>query len=151
MNSFDYVIVGAGSAGCILAHRLSAAGHSVCVLEAGPPDRNPYIRLPAGFMKTSTDPSVTWNFRHEGTPDTSGRTIPFIQGKTLGGSSAVNGMVFNRGQPSDFDNWSGQGNPGWDYQSVLPYFRRIEHFMDEGEDEFRGRQGLLPIATIARR
>lgn len=151
MEVFDYVIVGAGSAGCILAYRLSAAGHSVCVLEAGPPDRNPYIRLPAGFMKTSTDPSVTWRFQHEGTPAIYDRAIPFIQGKTLGGSSAVNGMVYNRGQPSDFDNWARQGNPGWDYLSVLPYFRRIERFIGEGEDAFRGREGLIPVARIARR
>jgi choline dehydrogenase len=151
MNLFDYVIVGAGSAGCILAYRLAAAGHRVCVLEAGPPDRNPYIRLPGGFMKTSTNRRLTWSFAHEGSPQVYGRSIPFIQGKTLGGSSAINGMVFNRGQSSDFDLWAREGNPGWEYQSVLPYFRRLEHFIDGGEDEFRGRRGPVPVATIARR
>src|SRR5437870_1378463 len=121
MEVFDYVIVGAGSAGCVLAWRLAERGHSVCVLEAGPPDTNPYIRVPAGFMKTSTDPAITWQFKHQGTPNIHGRTIPFIQGRTLGGSSALNGMIYSRGQPSDFDNWSRMGNDGWDYESVLPY------------------------------
>jgi choline dehydrogenase len=150
MELFDYVVIGAGSAGCIVAYRLAEAGHSVCVIEAGPSDNNPYIRLPAGFMKTSTDPSVTWRFAHEGTPNTYGRTIPFIQGKTLGGSSAVNGMVYNRGQASDFDNWAKLGNEGWDYPSVLPYFRKTEHYMDGGEDAFRGREGRIPITVLRR-
>jgi choline dehydrogenase len=113
MESFDYVVIGAGTASCILAYRLAEQGHSVCVLEAGPPDRNPFIRVPAGIMKTSTDPRITWQFVHQGTPETLGREMPFIQGRTLGGSSAVNGMIHSRGQPSDFDNWASLGATGW--------------------------------------
>lgn len=151
MENFDYVIVGAGSAGCILSYRLAEAGYSVCVLEAGPTDWNPFIRMPAGFMKTSTDTSITWQFATAGNPNTNGRSIPFIQGKVLGGSSAINGMVYNRGQASDFDNWSAMGNEGWDYASVLPYFKRTERFIEGGDDAFRGREGRVPITTLARR
>lgn len=151
MENFDYVIVGAGSAGCILSYRLAEAGYSVCVLEAGPTDWNPFIRMPAGFMKTSTDRSITWQLNTTGNPNTNGRKIPFIQGKVLGGSSAINGMVYNRGQASDFDNWAALGNEDWDYASVLPYFRRTERFVGEGDDVFRGREGRVPITTLARR
>jgi choline dehydrogenase len=150
MESFDFVIAGAGTAGCVLAYRLAEKGHSVCILEAGPPDSNRYIRVPAGFMKTSTDPNLTWQFVHEGTPNTNGRSIPFIQGRTLGGSSALNGMVYSRGQPSDFDNWSSMGATGWNYEAVLPYFKRSETFLGEGDPAFRGGQGPVPITVLAR-
>jgi choline dehydrogenase len=151
MESFDYVIIGAGTAGCILAYRLAEQGHSVCVLEAGPPDSNPFIRVPAGIMKTSTDPRITWQFVHQGTSETLGREIPFIQGRTLGGSSAVNGMIHSRGQPSDFDNWASLGATGWDYKGVLPYFRKYECFLGEGDDTFRGRDGRVPVTPLSRR
>ncbi len=150
MQVFDYVIVGAGSAGCVLAYRIAEKGHSVCVLEAGPPDKSPYIRVPAGFMKTYSNPSLTWQFEHAPTPNNAQRTMPFIQGKVLGGSSAVNGTIYSRGQASDYDNWASMGNPGWGYQSVLPYFRRNESFMGGGEDEFRGRDGRLLVDRFAR-
>lgn len=143
MEVYDYVIVGAGSAGCVLAYRLAEKGHSVCVLEAGPPDSSPYIRMPAGFMKTYTNPALTWNFTHEGTANTYNRSIPFVQGKTLGGSSALNGTIYSRGQAWDYDNWARLGNEGWDYASVLPYFRRNENFMGGGDKSVRGHDGRI--------
>ncbi len=143
MNTFDYVIVGGGTAAGIIAYRLADAGKSVCVLEAGPPDRNPYIRVPAGFMKTLFDPSLTWQFQYEPSPNTNHRHIQVTQGRTLGGSSSVNGLVYNRGQAADYDLWASQGNPGWRYEEVLPYFRRTERRIGEGDDHYRGRTGRL--------
>jgi len=143
LEEFDYVIVGAGSAGCVLAYRLAERGHSVCVLEAGPPDNSPYIRMPAGFMKTYTNPALTWNFSYEGGENTYGRSIAFVQGKTLGGSSALNGTIYSRGQAWDYDHWASLGNKGWDFASVLPYFLRNESFMGGGDDAFRGRSGRM--------
>ena len=126
-DSFDYVIVGAGAAGSVLANRLTEdPGVTVCVLEAGPPDRNPWIHIPAGFIKTLVDPSCTWQFKTEPTANTGGRRIPTTQGRTLGGSSSINGMVYNRGQPDDLNNWAQRGNRGWGYADVLPYYRRSE-------------------------
>ncbi len=149
MEVFDYVIVGAGSAGCVLAYRLAEKGFSVCVLEAGPSDSSPFIRMPAGFMKTYTNPALTWNFTHQGTSNTFGRSIPFVQGKTLGGSSALNGTIYSRGQAWDYDNWASLGNEGWDFASVLPYFRRNERFMGScGDDTFRGSEGRILTDTV---
>ncbi|MCC7414221.1 MAG: GMC family oxidoreductase N-terminal domain-containing protein [Gammaproteobacteria bacterium] len=151
MDEHDYVIAGAGPAGCVLAYRLAAQGHSVCVLEAGPSDTSPYIRMPAGFMKTYDDPALTWRFTYRGTPNTYDRDVPFVQGRTLGGSSALNGTIYSRGQACDYDHWASLGNPGWDYASVLPYFRRNECFMGEGDDAYRGREGRLLTDVIQRR
>ena len=124
-ETFDYIIVGAGSAGCIVAERLSAGGqHSVCVLEAGPTDWNPFIHIPAGFMKTMVNPSINWLYQAEPSHWTGGRAIAVPRGKTLGGSGSINGNVFNRGQRMDYDTWAQRGNPGWGYADVLPYFRR---------------------------
>ena len=107
MDEFEYVIVGCGAAGSLLAARLSEdPGVSVCVLEAGPKDTHPFIHVPAGFIKTLKDPGVTWQFSTEPTANTGGRRIPTIQGRTLGGSSSVNGMIYNRGQPNDLDSWA---------------------------------------------
>jgi choline dehydrogenase len=149
-DSFDYVIVGAGAAGSVLANRLSEdASTTVCVLEAGPPDRNPWIHIPAGFIKTLFDPACTWQFTTEPTPNTGGRRIATTQGRTLGGSSSVNGMIYNRGQPADFDNWAQRGNRGWSYADVLPYFRRSERRIGFGEEGVRGReQGGIPITDM---
>ncbi|HYF17721.1 MAG TPA: FAD-dependent oxidoreductase [Ramlibacter sp.] len=147
-DAFDYVIVGAGSAGCVLAYRLTERGHSVCVLEAGPPDSSPYIRMPAGFMKTYTNPALTWNFTYEPGDQVHGRSIAFVQGKTLGGSSALNGTIYSRGQPWDYDNWARSGNDGWDFASVLPYFRRNESFMGGGDDALRGRTGRIMTDVV---
>lgn len=143
---FDYVIVGAGSAGCILANRLSEDGrHSVCVLEAGPPDRNPYIHIPAGFIKTLTNPDLTWAFPSDATFWTDGRSIPLRTGRTLGGSSSINGHVYNRGQRADFDIWAQKGNAGWAYDDVLPYFNRSE---TRSGANGRGQDGPLPVTDI---
>ena len=148
-DSFDYVIVGAGSAGCILANRLTADGkHSVCLLEAGPPDWNPYIHIPAGFIKTLTDPKVNWLYEAEPSHWTGGRAIGVPRGKTLGGSSSINGHIYNRGQRMDFDSWSQRGNRGWGYADVLPYFRRCEQRIGGGDDTFRGREDNLQVTDL---
>jgi choline dehydrogenase len=142
---FDFILVGGGSAGSVLAHRLSDAGCTVCVLEAGPRDTNPYIHIPAGFTKTLHDPSVTWRFESEPGEWTGGRRVPAIQGKTLGGSGSVNGMVFIRGQSSDYDTWRQKGNRGWSYLDVLPYFKRLERRIGVADETYRGRDGNLPV------
>src|SRR4051812_13125469 len=124
---FDYVIVGSGAAGSVVTNRLSEdPGVTVCVLEAGPPDYHPYIHIPAGFIKMLFNPGFTWQFKTEPGEYTGGRAIPTTQGRTLGGTSSINGMIYNRGQRADFDNWAQRGNRGWGYADVLPYFKRSE-------------------------
>ena len=148
-DNFDYIIVGAGSAGCVLANRLSANNkYSVCILEAGPPDWNPFIHIPAGFMKTLVNPNVNWLFKSEPSWGTDGRVIDIPRGKTLGGSSSINGMVFNRGQNLDFDVWAQKGNKGWSYSDLLPYFKKYEKRFGEFDDFYRGTQGELPITDL---
>ena len=148
-DAFDYVIVGAGSAGCILANRLSAHGkHTVCLLEAGPPDWNPFIHIPAGFMKTLVNPNINWLYENEPSHWTGGRVIATPRGKTLGGSGSINGNVYSRGHPMDFDGWAQRGNRGWGYADVLPYFRRLERRIGEGDDTYRGRQGKVRITDL---
>ena len=150
MDSFDYVIVGAGSAGCVLANRLSADGVTrVCLLEAGPPDWLPWIHIPAGFIKTFYHPAVNWLYSMEPSEWTGGRRIHAPRGKTLGGSSSINGHVYNRGQPLDFDTWAQMGNRGWGYADVLPYFKRLEgRQSSEADTTFRGRDGSLTVSDI---
>lgn len=149
MDRFDYVIVGAGSAGCVLASRLSEdPSTSVCVLEAGPRDWHPYIHLPAGFIKTFHMKSINWAYQQEPGPWTGGRSIYAPRGKTLGGSSSINGHIYNRGQRMDFDTWAQMGNRGWGYADVLPYFRRLEKRVGEGEALYRGREGSLTVTTM---
>jgi choline dehydrogenase len=148
-DSFDYVIVGAGAAGSVLASRLTEdAGVTVCVLECGPPDRHPYIHVPAGFIKMLFNPTYTWQFTTEPSEGTGGRRIPTTQGRTLGGSSSINGMVYNRGQKADFDHWAQRGNRGWGYTDVLPYFKRTERRIGVADDRFHGREGNLPVTTM---
>ena len=144
---FDFVVVGAGAAGCVLANRLSADGcNTVCLLEAGPPDDNVYIHIPAGFIKLAYDPKYTWQFKTEPGEGTAGRRIPTTQGKTLGGSSSINGFNCTRGQSNDYDGWASSGNPGWSYAEVLPYFKRSERRIGNFDSRYRGSDGLLPIA-----
>ncbi|MBB1596532.1 GMC family oxidoreductase [Achromobacter sp. UMC46] len=146
-DAFDYVIVGSGAAGSILANRLSADGATVCVLEAGPPDNSPYLHIPAGFIKAVFNKKYAWQFSSEGTAQTNGRRVPIPQGRTLGGSTSINGLVYNRGQAADFDHWASLGNPGWAYADVLPYFKSMER-REGGDDRYRGRQGELPVTDI---
>lgn len=148
-GSFDYVIVGSGAAGSILANRLSEdPAVSVCLLEAGPSDWHPFLHMPAGYIKKVFDPDFTWPLSTEPTPHTGGRRIPVPQGRTLGGSTAINGLVYNRGQAEDFDGWAAAGNPGWSYAEVLPFFKRTESRIGAGDEAYRGRTGPMPITNI---
>lgn len=145
-ETFDYLIVGAGSAGCVIANRLTQAGDAtVCVLEAGPRDTNPFIHIPAGFMKTVVDPSVNWLYESEPSEGTAGRRIAQPRGKTLGGSGSINGHIYNRGQRLDYDTWAQLGNRGWAYRDVLPYFKRSERRIGAGDERFRGRDGPFTV------
>ncbi|WP_425511388.1 GMC family oxidoreductase [Pararobbsia alpina] len=146
-ESFDYVIVGSGAAGSILANRLSVDGSTVCLLEAGPPDRSLFLHMPAGYIKSVFNPKYAWQFSSEPTELTNGRRIPVPQGRTLGGSTSINGLVYNRGQRADFDHWAELGNPGWSYEDVLPYFKSMER-RTGGDDRYRGRSGELPVSDI---
>ena len=143
---FDYVIVGAGAGGCVSANRLAADGtNTVCLLEAGPADSSILLHIPVGLYKTSSNPKYAWQFETEPSPGTANRSIPMSQGKTLGGSTAINGMNYNRGAAADFDEWALQGNRGWGYADVLPYFKRTERRLGACDPFYRGTDGLLPI------
>ncbi|WP_419909478.1 GMC family oxidoreductase [Hoeflea sp.] len=146
---FDYVIVGAGSAGCVLANRLSADPRTtVALLEAGRPDRSPWIHIPVGYFKTIKNPALNWMYQTEADPGLNGRSLNWPRGKTLGGSSSINGLLYVRGQPQDYDTWRQQGNVGWSWQDVLPLFKRAESWED-GESALRG--GLGPLAVTRSR
>ena len=146
MQTFDYVIVGAGAAGCLLAKRLTEDSKAtVCLLEAGQSDRHPFIHIPAGFIKIGHDPSYTWDFLTEPGPGIDGRQVITRMGRTLGGSSSINGFNYTRGAASDYDHWAALGNPGWSYAAVLPYFKRTERRLGNGDRAYRGTEGLLPI------
>jgi choline dehydrogenase len=146
----DYVIVGAGSAGCVLANRLTEDPDvRVLLIEAGGRDWNPYIHVPAGFMRLLSHPTLTWGYYAEPDPGTAGRAILYPRGRVLGGSSSINGLVYIRGQPEDFDHWAQLGNRGWSWDDVLPYFRKAENW--EGDPtELRGKGGPLFTARMER-
>jgi choline dehydrogenase len=145
---FDYVIVGAGSAGCVLANRLSRDGNnSVLLLEAGPKDTNLWIHVPLGYGMLFKNKTVNWMYQTEPEPGLGGRTIFQPRGKVLGGSSSINGLLYVRGQHEDYDRWRQQGNSGWGYDDVLPYFRKAEH-QQRGADDFHGGDGPLPVSDL---
>jgi choline dehydrogenase len=146
-ETFDFIVTGAGSAGCPVAARLSESGkYRVLLLEAGGPDRNPWIHIPLGYTKTYTDPRVNWMFESEPEAQLNGRTLYQPRGKVLGGTSSINGMVYMRGTPADYDNWRQRGCEGWDYDSVLPFFKKAEH-QERGADEFHGVGGPLRVSN----
>ena len=141
----DYIVVGAGSAGCVVAARLSETGASVILLEAGPKDTLPWIHIPAGVLKLLYHPVVNWNYSSEATEGSGGRRIHWPRGKTLGGSSSINGMLYVRGNPADFDLWAQMGCRGWSFDDVLPYFRKSEAYKQGGDPEIRGQSGPLKV------
>jgi choline dehydrogenase len=155
---FDYIIVGAGSAGCLLANRLSESGkYTVCLLEAGPKDRNPFIHIPAGFTKTISDKKINWLYATEPSWGTNGRSIPTPRGKVIGGSSSINGLVYSRGSKEDFNSWAQKGNIGWGYDDLLPCFRKIENYLQkesphkknrEKDIFYRGHRGALTVTDL---
>jgi len=151
MSEFDYIVVGSGSAGAIIANRLSAVSkHGVLLLEAGIKGSDILLsRVPIGLKWMLGDPSVDWSYESEPIPGVGNRTVPVPRGKMLGGSSSINGMVYLRGQASDFDNWAQLGNAGWAYDDVLPYFRTLESY-DGGDDLYRGRNGPIRVGMVDR-
>ncbi len=144
----DFVIVGAGSAGCALASRLSEDGrYSVILLEAGGKDRNPWIHVPVGYFRTMGNSKTDWRYVTEPDDGIAGRSIPWPRGRVLGGSSSINGLLYVRGQPQDFDGWAQLGCTGWSWEGVLPYFKRAETWKGPNGSEVRGRDGPLSVQT----
>jgi len=143
--AIDYIIVGAGSAGCVLANRLSEDGARVVLLEAGPKDRNIMIHIPAGVRTLLYHPVVNWNYSSEPEPGSGGRRIHWPRGKVLGGSSSINGMQYVRGNATDYDGWAQRGCKGWSYDDVLPFFRKSEDFRQRGDASYRGQGGVLKV------
>lgn len=140
----DYIIVGAGSAGCVVANRLSETGAKVLLLEAGPRDWHPMIHIPAGVLKLLANPLVNWNYTAQPDPATANRPFHWPRGKVLGGSSSINGMFYVRGNPADYDNWAQMGCRGWTYDEVLPLFRKSERY-EPGDPQFRGKDGPMRV------
>jgi len=146
VKTFDFVIIGGGSAGCVLADKLSASGkHSVCLLEAGKPDKSWLIHLPIGIIGLMQSRNVNWQFTSHAEKTLNQREIFTPRGKTLGGSSSINAMLYVRGQKQDYDHWYNLGNKGWSFDEVLPYFKALEH-QERGEDDFHGINGALNVA-----
>lgn len=147
-ESYDYIVVGAGSAGCVIANRLSEDPEvRVLLLEAGAKDWNPWIHIPVGYFKTMHNPTVDWCYVTDPNPGLNGRQLKWPRGKVLGGSSSLNGLLYVRGQPEDYDLWAAAGNPGWSFEDVLPYFKRSED-QERGADDYHGSGGPLSVSNI---
>ena len=145
---YDYIVVGAGSAGCVLAARLSADPSTrVLLLESGGKDSNPWIHIPVGYFKTMHDPKTDWRYRTEPEPSLNGRSLDWPRGKVLGGSSSINGLLYVRGQQQDFDHWRQFGNAGWSFDDVLPYFIKAED-QERGASEWHGAGGPLAVSDM---
>ena len=145
----DYIVVGAGSAGCVLANRLTADGRNrVALIEAGGSDLHPWVRMPIGYGKAFYHPDLNWRYQTEAEPELASRNIYWPRGRVLGGSSSINAMVFIRGQREDYEGWESQGNSGWGYNDVLPFFKRMEDNL-AGADEWRGRGGPLTVSDVS--
>ncbi|MEM7215398.1 MAG: choline dehydrogenase [Pseudomonadota bacterium] len=143
---FDFLVVGAGSAGCVLANRLSANGkYTVAVIEAGGKDSSPWIHIPVGYFKTMGNPKTDWCYKTEPDPGLNGRSIPWPRGKVLGGSSSINGLLYVRGQAADYDGWRQLGNDGWGWDDVFPYFKKAETW-ENNSSEYRGNSGPLSVS-----
>ncbi len=148
---FDYLVIGAGSAGCAVAARLSEdASATVALVEAGGPARNPWLHIPVGYFKTMHNPAVDWCYRTAPDPGLNGRSIEWPRGKVLGGSSALNGLLYIRGQPQDYDHWRQLGNRGWGWEDVLPFFRLSER-QERGADPLHGGDGPLAVSDMRAR
>jgi choline dehydrogenase-like flavoprotein len=148
-DSFDYIVVGAGSAGCVLANRLSEDGkHRVCLLEAGGKDSHPFIHVPAAVGAILRTKSVNWGYMTAPQAHLNDRRLPTPRGKVLGGTSAVNGMVYYRGQPQDYDDWAAAGCTGWSYREVLPYFIRSENNINFPDPPYHGQGGPMTVSSI---
>jgi choline dehydrogenase len=148
MEKFDYIIVGSGSSGSVIANRLSEINNiNICVLEAGGTNQHPFIKMPAGFIKTINDKRFNWCFKTEASQGVNNREIFFPRGKGFGGSSSINGHLYVRGQPDDYNQWAQLGNLGWGYDDILLYFKKSEYRAD-GDDEYRGKDGPLFVTDI---